>query len=156
MRVKQQTTRHHTKIWLRVGLHSDFIFIGIIIEPHRTPAAKKHFTFWTRCEVESDLQKKKKLFLGATKHLHNWLCPSVGRSVGWSVGRLVGWSGIHSTIHTSHLIGLLGLVFRYGSLSVSVDICHWYMLRELTQDVWMNEWVNEWMSEWMNERMISL
>ena len=27
-------------------------------------------------------------FLGATKHLYNWLCPSVGRSVGWSVGRV--------------------------------------------------------------------
>ena len=25
-------------------------------------------------------------FLGATKHLYNWLCPLVGRSVGWSVG----------------------------------------------------------------------
>ena len=25
-------------------------------------------------------------FLSATKHLHNWLCPSVGRLVGWSVG----------------------------------------------------------------------
>ena len=24
--------------------------------------------------------------LGATKHLYNWLCPLVGRSVGWSVG----------------------------------------------------------------------
>ena len=24
-------------------------------------------------------------FLGATKHLYNWLCPSVSRSVGWSV-----------------------------------------------------------------------
>jgi len=40
-------------------------------------------------------------FLGATKHLHNWLCPLVG----WSVGQC-----IRSTIHTSHLIGLLGLV----------------------------------------------
>ena len=28
-------------------------------------------------------------FLGATKHLYNWLCPLVGRSVGWSVGLLV-------------------------------------------------------------------
>ena len=25
----------------------------------------------------------KNRFLGATKHLYNWLCPSVGRSVGW-------------------------------------------------------------------------
>ena len=27
------------------------------------------------------------MFLGATKHLYNWLCPLVGWSVGW----LVGW-----------------------------------------------------------------
>ena len=27
------------------------------------------------------------LFLGATKHLYNWLCPSVGWLVGWLVGR---------------------------------------------------------------------
>ena len=26
------------------------------------------------------------MFLGATKHLYNWLCPLVGRSVGRSVG----------------------------------------------------------------------
>ena len=35
-------------------------------------------------------------FLGATKHLYNWLCLLVGRLVGWLVGwsvcRLVGWS----------------------------------------------------------------
>ena len=57
-------------------------------------------------------------FLGATKHLYNWLCPSVSRSVGWSVGRsvdpLVG-KRIRSTIHTSHLFGLLGLVFKVFS-----------------------------------------
>ena len=29
-------------------------------------------------------------FLGATKHLYNWLCPLVGWLVGWSVGWLVG------------------------------------------------------------------
>ena len=29
------------------------------------------------------------LFLGATKHLYNWLCPLVGWLVGWSVSRLV-------------------------------------------------------------------
>ena len=29
-------------------------------------------------------------FLGATKHLYNWLCLLVGRLVGWLVGRLVG------------------------------------------------------------------
>ena len=46
------------------------------------------------------------LFLGATKHLYNWLCPSVGLSVGLSVG----WSGrIRSTIHTSHLLAYLAL-----------------------------------------------
>ena len=28
------------------------------------------------------------VFLGATKHLYNWLCPSVGWSVGWSVTHL--------------------------------------------------------------------
>ena len=44
-------------------------------------------------------------FLGATKHLYIWLCPSVGRSVSLLVGQR-----IRSTIHTSHLIGLLGLV----------------------------------------------
>ena len=27
-------------------------------------------------------------FLGATKHLYNWLCPLVGRLVGWLVGRV--------------------------------------------------------------------
>ena len=31
-------------------------------------------------------------FLSATKHLYNWLCPSVG----WLVGRSVGWSVTHS------------------------------------------------------------
>ena len=33
-------------------------------------------------------------FLSATKHLFNWLCPTIGWSVGWLirlVGRLVGW-----------------------------------------------------------------
>ena len=30
-------------------------------------------------------------FLGATKHLYNWLCPLVGWLVGRSVGRSVGW-----------------------------------------------------------------
>ena len=49
----------------------------------------------------------KRRFLGATKHLHNWLCPSVG----WLVGRLVGWSVTHS-FDDPHVapIGLLGLV----------------------------------------------
>ena len=31
-----------------------------------------------------------RLFLGATKHLYNWLCPLVGWSVGLLVGRTVG------------------------------------------------------------------
>ena len=31
------------------------------------------------------------MFLGATKHLYNWLCLSVGWSVSWLVGQLVGW-----------------------------------------------------------------
>ena len=31
-------------------------------------------------------------FLGATKHLYNWLCPSVGRLVGWSVGQSPFWA----------------------------------------------------------------
>ena len=47
-----------------------------------------------------------RVFLGATKHLYNWLCPLVG----WLVGRSVGRQHIHSTIHMSHLIALLGLV----------------------------------------------
>jgi len=29
------------------------------------------------------------LFLDASSHLYNRVCPSVGRSVGWSVGRSV-------------------------------------------------------------------
>ena len=53
-------------------------------------------------------------FLGATTHLYNWLCPLVGR--------LVGWSRIRSTIHTSHLIGLLGLVFFFFA---SVGLTSW-------------------------------
>ena len=32
----------------------------------------------------SSFKKYSLLFLGATKHLYNWLCPLVGRSVGWS------------------------------------------------------------------------
>ena len=36
-------------------------------------------------------------FLGATKHLYNWLCPSVGRSVGW----LVGWSVCNAFVRRS-------------------------------------------------------
>ena len=48
-------------------------------------------------------------FLGATKHLYNWLCPSVGRLVGWSV--------THS-FDDPHVapIGLLGLVSSYLSV----------------------------------------
>ena len=44
--------------------------------------------------------QSKKAFLGATKHLYNWLCPSVG------------WSVTHS-FDEPHIapIGLLGLVF---------------------------------------------
>ena len=40
-------------------------------------------------------------FSGAPKHFCNWLC---------LVGRSVSRHRIRSTIHTAHLIGLLGLV----------------------------------------------
>ena len=45
------------------------------------------------------------LLLGATKHLYNWLCPSVGLSVGWSA--------THS-FDDPHVapFGLLGLVYH--------------------------------------------
>ena len=43
-------------------------------------------------------------FLGATKHLYNWLCPSVC----WSVCRSVTH---RSTIHTSHILAYLALFF---------------------------------------------
>ena len=51
-------------------------------------------------------------FLGATKRLYNWLCPSVGRSVGRLVCRL----RIRSTIHTSHLLTYLAL-FTYINIA---------------------------------------
>ena len=38
--------------------------------------------------------KSRSGFLGATKHLYNWLCPLVG----WSVGRLVGNASICRTL----------------------------------------------------------
>ena len=39
---------------------------------------------------EEHCRKNLQFFLGATKHLYNWLCPLVGWSVGWLVGRSVG------------------------------------------------------------------
>ena len=36
--------------------------------------------------IQQKNEKEAVEFLGATKHLYNWLCPLVG----WSVGRLVG------------------------------------------------------------------
>ena len=44
------------------------------------------------------------LFLGATKHLYNWLCPSVGWSVGRSVGRLV--CGVTHSFDDPHNLAL--------------------------------------------------
>ena len=43
--------------------------------------------FIATCEIAC---RKIKKFLGATKHLYDWLCPLVGQLVGWSVGRSVG------------------------------------------------------------------
>ena len=54
-------------------------------------------------------------FLGATKHLYNWLCPSVGRSV------------THS-FDDPHLIGLLGLVLSQFTFS----LCYSFGLMVLT------------------------
>ena len=56
--------------------------------------------------IKSQLEQSVDYFLGAPTHLYNWLCPLVCRSVCLSAGRL----RIRSTIHTAHLIGLLGLV----------------------------------------------
>ena len=47
-------------------------------------------------------------FLGATKHLYNWLCPSVG----WLVGRSVGRS--HFTFFMNFVS--LGLFRSYKSI----------------------------------------
>ena len=52
--------------------------------PHTTPQARANSSR-TRVTTLED-------FLGATKHLYNWLCPLVGRSVG----RLVCLSVTHS------------------------------------------------------------
>ena len=38
--------------------------------------------------VPNDSANTFHVFLGATKHLYNWLCPSVGWSVGLLVGRV--------------------------------------------------------------------
>ena len=62
-------------------------WIGIIL--HRHP---KHFAA-TKERVRLSLGEKKPFcinslhFLGATKHLYNWLCPSVGPLVGQLVCR---------------------------------------------------------------------
>ena len=87
----------------------------------------------SKISTKSVHQMRKRLknsiaFLGATKHLYNWLCPSVGRSVGQSVCL---WR-IRSTIHTSHLIGLLGLVlFSLHLLSLDASQHHYQGLRVL-------------------------
>ena len=58
--------------------------------------------FFSLADTYVDNRSLKSVFSGAPKHLNNWLCPSVGRLVGQDHKRL--------TIHTVHLLGLLGLV----------------------------------------------
>ena len=41
-------------------------------------------------QVQIIQEVEKIAFLGATKHIYNWLCPLVGLTVGQLVGRSVG------------------------------------------------------------------
>ena len=74
-------------------------------------------------------------FLSAPKHLFDWLCPSVDRSVSQLVGQLVR---ICSTIHMAYLIGLLGLVFSFHAFKMKVlvqvvkkkDSAFWHKARK--------------------------
>ena len=50
------------------------------------------------------------MFLGATKHLYNWLCPLVCRSVGWSGNAFVR----RSTRHTLLAYLALFCFFRFA------------------------------------------
>ena len=50
-------------------------------------------------------------FLGATKHLYNWLCPLVGRLVCWSVG-----NAFVRRSTPSHLLAYLALFFLFEPL----------------------------------------
>ena len=72
----------------------------------------RYALFWQLVRYNLYIQ----FFLGATKHLYDWLCPLVG----WSVARLV----THS-FDDQHVapIGPLGLVF-YSFVFFSR--CHWY------------------------------
>ena len=50
------------------------------------------------------------MFIGATKHLYNWLYPSVSWLVSWLVGQLVGWS-IGNALLLQQIWLVLGLLF---------------------------------------------
>ena len=82
------------------------------------PVLSAKFTFTPEESVSTE---DAHFFLGATKHLYNWLCPLVGRSVG----RLV--CGVTHSFDDPHVapIGLLGLVeyniIQYNTIQVLVQ-----------------------------------
>ena len=52
-------------------------------------------------------------FLGATEHLYNWLCPLVGRLVGWLVGNAFVRRSTRRTI-LAYLALLKDCKFTFG------------------------------------------
>ena len=59
------------------------------------------------------------LFLGATKHLYSWLCPSVGRLVGRSLGRLVGNAFVRRSTRRT-LLAFLAWLFKSSSSTFEI------------------------------------
>ena len=74
-------------------------------------------------------------FLGATKHLYNWLCPLVGRLVGRSVGNtfvrrstpshLLAYLALFFIYKRQHILNsawvLLNLLLFWGSISLKLN-----------------------------------
>ena len=91
--------------------HYDLRTCQVRFQRERTPSARHLFSF-----------------LSATKHLYNWLRLLVGRLVCRSVTH---W--FNDQYNTSHLFGLLGLVYLHnsgGHLNVIVSLA-FLMLREM-------------------------
>ena len=62
------------------------LFIMTTFFPQRTSLL--YIAKWGRICANQLIKRPRKIFLDATSHLYNRLCPLVGRSVGWLVGRV--------------------------------------------------------------------
>ena len=107
---------------------------------------------WTEC-----------LFLGATKHLFNWLCPSVGQLVSWSVGwsvdrsvaeafvwrytRRIYWPTWPCSLNASLFSSFTLCVWKCDTGTSSYFVSNWEkkadMCTWLIKNVWMNVF-DEW------------